>query len=430
MRIAIVGTGITGLSAAWLLNKNHDITVFEAADRTGGHSNTVEVPGYPAVDTGFIVYNTATYPNLIALFDHLDVETCETDMSFGVSLNDRSYEYSGEALFAQKKNLLNFRHYLMIRDLIRFFKTAHEALDGPDDLTLNDYLKQKGYSRAFIDWHIYPMAAAIWSSSAMDVGAFPAKSFMRFFINHGLLKFRERPPWRTVKGGSREYVRKLTAGYKDKIRLNSPVNVVKRYDGYVMVNDERFDHVVLACHADQSLAILNDADNSEKKVLQSFPYAPNTAYLHQDETFMPKSRKAWTSWNYLGDTKGQVCVTYWMNRLQPFLRENTPLFVTLNPPRKPDKVLKTLNYEHPQYTNSALEGWQEIQNIQGRKRTWFCGAWCGYGFHEDGLSAGLAVAEEISGSKRPWTTQDVSVAGQNCRPNVSRETKGEHKHAS
>ena len=419
MKIAIVGSGITGLSAAWMLHKDHDITVFEADSRIGGHSNTVEVDGYPPVDTGFIVYNTATYPNLIALFDHLGVETCETDMSFGVSLNNRSYEYSGEKLFAQWSNIFRPAHWLMIRDIVRFFKTAHNVLDRPDEQSLRDYLTQHHYSKAFLDHHIYPMAAAIWSTSSGDVGDFPAKSFVRFFINHGLLKFKERPPWRTVVGGSREYVQNIISGFEDKIRLNTPVKRVKHEKEGVSVNDETFDHVILACHSDQALAMLENPTMEEKAVLSAFPYSDNIAYLHQDERFMPRRKSAWTSWNYHGDVKNGVCVTYWMNRLQPFLPQDIPLFVTLNPPSKPDKVLKEMSYSHPQYTQSALDGWERIKTIQGKDNIWFCGAWCGYGFHEDGISAGLAVAEAISGLKRPWRTQDVSPAGRHASPSIA-----------
>ena len=420
MKVAIIGSGISGLSAAWLLNKSCDITVFEEDSRIGGHSNTVEVPGYPAVDTGFIVYNTATYPNLIALFEHLGVETVPTDMSFGVSLERGTgkgrYEYSGEALFAQWQNIFRPSHYAMIKDIVRFFKTAHEVLERPDDISLRDYLKHEGYSRAFIQNHIYPMAAAIWSTSSGDVGEFPAKSFVRFFINHGLLKFKERPPWRTVKGGSREYVKKLTAGFADKIRLKTPAKTITRHEDHVEVNGEHFDHVILACHSDQALRILDTPTKDEKEVLGSFPYSQNTAFLHQDDNWMPKTRRAWTSWNYMGDVRGGVCVTYWMNRLQPFLPDDTPLFVTLNPPTRPEKVLSEISYSHPQYTKKALDGWHKIKDIQGVKRTWYCGAWCGFGFHEDGISSGLAVAEAIGQTKRPWRVDDVSPAGKNARP--------------
>ena len=427
MKIAIIGTGIAGLSAAWLLNDKHDITVFEAESRIGGHSNTVTLDDGTAIDTGFIVYNTATYPNLIALFDHLAVQTMQTDMSFGVSLNNRRYEYSGERLFAQKRNILNPSHYLMIRDIIRFFKTAHDALDLDDKLTLDEYLGQKNYSTIFKQRHIYPMAAAIWSTSSGRVGDFPAKTFVRFFINHGLLKFKQRPPWRTVSGGSKEYVAKLSAPFKNKIRLNTPAKQIFRGDDkkpHIQINGEIFDHVILACHPDQSLSILKDCSDQEKEVLQCFPYSKNIAYLHKDPEMMPRSKAAWTSWNYLGSTNKKqehedVFVTYWMNRLQPFLPKNQDFFVSLNAPERPKNVLKEIIYAHPQYSSEALSGWDKIKTIQGVKNTWFCGAWCGYGFHEDGLSSGLAVAEALGNVKRPWVQNDVSPAGRHASPLVA-----------
>lgn len=425
MKIAIIGTGISGNATAWLLNQKHDITVFEQDKRIGGHSNTVSGPHHADVDTGFIVYNEWTYPNLIALFKHLGVETTPTDMSFAASLKSGAYEYSGDALFGQKSNIFKPAHYKMLLDIVRFYKNAPEILERKiNDITLGEYLTAEKYSQSFIDNHILPMAAAIWSTGADDVRNFPAASFVRFFVNHGLLLLKDRPQWHTVTGGSKRYVEKLTADFKDKIRLNTPVEAITRKNDHVEIrtsNNEilAFDHVVIAAHADQALKMLKDASKQETGVLSAFPYAPNTAYLHTDATLMPRRKSIWSSWNYLTTNNDQtVALTYWMNKLQPFLPKDKDLFVTLNPPQKPraETILNTIEYDHPQYTLSALKGWENIKTIQGTNRTWFCGAWCGYGFHEDGLSAGLAVAESLGDVKRPWDSADKSPAGENCRP--------------
>jgi len=431
MKIGIIGTGITGNSAAWLLHKHHDITVFEANDYIGGHSNTVSGETHEDVDTGFIVYNEWTYPNLIALFAHLGVETTLTDMSFAASLRGGQVEYSGDAIFGQFKNFFRPNHYRMLLDILRFYKNAPALLETEDkDISLGEYLKRENYSTAFIQDHILPMAAAIWSTGADDVRNFPAASFIRFFVNHGLLLIKNRPQWHTVKGGSKRYVEKLTAGFKDKILLNNPAVSIKRTKDHVEITDAKnkthtFDHIIIATHSDQALKMLADASNEETEVLSAFPYAPNKAYLHTDASLMPKSKKIWSSWNYLTTNEdSSVCLTYWMNKLQPFLPADRDLFVTLNPPKgqepAADTILKTIDYDHPQYTMDALNGWDKIKTIQRVNRTWFCGAWCGYGFHEDGISAGLAVAEELSGQetpiRRPWPIKDKSPAGENCRP--------------
>ena len=425
MKIAIIGTGITGNAAAWLLNKNHDITVYEQDARIGGHSNTVKVGDYSPVDTGFIVYNERTYPNLIALFDHLGVQTEKTDMSFAVSLDQGKVEYSGDALFGQKRNLLRPRFYRMLLDIVRFYKSAPDFLtQKANDLSLGEYLEWQNYSQAFVDHHILPMAAAIWSTGSDDVRQFPAASFIRFFVNHGLLMLKDRPQWWTVSGGSKNYVEKLTADFKDRIKTDNAVTKVVRKADSVEITDingetQIFDHVVIAAHSDQTLAMLDDASAAEKQVLGAFPYASNVAYLHTDKALMPKRKKVWSSWNYLtASDKGKVCVTYWMNKLQPFIGHEKDVFVTLNPPFEPAKehTLSVIPYDHPQFTMSALKGWSKIQNIQGVNRTWFCGAWCGYGFHEDGVSAGLAVAEALGGEKRPWNVQEKSTAGIHCKP--------------
>ena len=428
MKIAIIGTGITGNSAAWLLNQKFDITVYEQNDYIGGHSNTVSGDNHADVDTGFIVYNEWTYPNLIALFDHLNVETIKTDMSFGVSMDEGNFEYSGDAILAQKRNLLRPSFYKMVRDILRFYKNSPNVLNElQTDLSLGEYLAREKYSKAFIDYHILPMAAAIWSTGTDDVRDFPVKSFVRFFVNHGLFMLKNRPQWHTVKGGSKRYVEQLTASFADKILLGRAATKVKRGKNSVSITDSsgktrKYDHVIMACHSDQSLNLIEKPTDTEQAVLKSFPYSENTAYLHTDTALMPQRNAAWSSWNYLQSTPDSgVCLTYWMNRLQPFIGEDN-LFVTLNPTTPPaaNKTIKKIQYHHPQYTLDALKGWSRIGEIQGVNRTWFCGAWCGYGFHEDGISAGLAVAEDLSEMigdpiKRPWNVKDKSPAGDHVR---------------
>ncbi len=420
MKIGIIGTGITGNAAGWLLHKDHDVTLYEQSDYAGGHANTVMMNHGVPVDTGFIVYNEWTYPNLIALFDHLGVKTVPADMSFAVSRDHGRLEYAGHALFAQRRNMISPRFYMMMRDIMRFYKNAPSLLANQQTaLTLGDYLTRERYSDAFINDHILPMAAAIWSTGTVDARLFPAESFVRFFVNHGLFLFKGRPQWRTVDGGSRAYVEKLTAPFKERIRTKCRIVDIRRDDNQVRVTDfqghtDVFDHVIMACHADQSLALLSDANAAERAVLGAFPYGENTAYLHRDAALMPRRKAAWASWNYLSSAdSGQVCVTYWMNRLQSFLPVDDDVFVTLNPasPPAPEKVMRKITYHHPQYTPQALEGWARINEIQGKSRVWFCGAWCGYGFHEDGLSAGLAVAERLGGVRRPWQITEKSPAG-------------------
>ncbi|MQX36917.1 NAD(P)/FAD-dependent oxidoreductase [Roseospira navarrensis] len=426
-RIAVVGTGIAGMSAAWLLSKAHDVTVFERGDYIGGHSNTVEAPGpngQPiAVDTGFIVYNTVNYPNLVALFEHLGVPTHESDMSFAASLDSGRLEYAGTGLgglLAQPGNALRPRFWSMIRDLMRFYREAPAFLEDPRArrVTLGEYLTAHGYGQAFVEDHLLPMGAAIWSTPVADMRAYPAAAFIQFFVNHGLLKLRDRPAWRTVTGGSREYVKRLTASYVDRIHLNAKITRIRRVQGGVMLEDLRgethvFDDVVLACHADEALSLLSDADDRERTVLEGFTYTRNRAILHSDPSLMPKARRAWSSWNFIGtrDAQGrdQVCVTYWMNRLQG-LDDKAPLFVTLNPPREPadGTVIRGFLYDHPLYDRAALAAQEQVWRLQGRRRTWFCGAYMGAGFHEDGLQAGLAVAEALGGVRRPWTVPNES----------------------
>lgn len=418
LAVAVVGSGISGLSAAWLLSKRHRVSLFEADNRLGGHSHTVDAAGL-AVDTGFIVFNEKTYPNLTALFDHIGVATKRSDMSFAVSLDDGRLEYSGTGLlglFAQGQNAISPRFWMMLRDLVRFYREAPRSVAALGMITLDEYLDAAGYGDSFRNDHLYPMAAAIWSTPAAKIGAYPAASFIRFCQTHGLLKLVGRPVWRTVAGGSRSYVQVLSKTIPEVVS-NYPVNaIVRAKDGVEIVGRDghrrRFDHVVIAAHADQTLKMLADASGEERRLLGAFDYIVNDAVLHTDTRLMPKRRRVWSSWNYMtrDDNDGRkLAVTYWMNRLQG-IESKRPLFVTLNPHREIEleAVLKRMSYSHPRFDTRALQAQKELWSLQGRRNTWFCGAYFGAGFHEDGLQAGLAVAEAIGGVRRPWTIPDES----------------------
>ena len=421
LEIAVVGTGISGLSCAWLLSQRHHVTVYEAATRVGGHTHTVDVDcdgRLVPVDTGFIVYNEPAYPNLTALFGALGVPTAATNMSFAVSMDYGRYEYAGSdlaGLLAQPGNLIKPRFWSMAGGLLRFYRQAPRDLATMGDMTLDAYLDAKGYGRAFRDDHLYPLTAAVWSSPARNAGCQPAAAFVRFCMNHGLLQLTGRPIWRTVKGGSREYVSRLTASFGDRILVGRPVARVHRQDGFVDVvepdgTSRRFDHVVLACHADTALKLLAKPEPAEQRLLGAFQYSRNEAVLHTDDQLMPRRRAAWASWNYLADVAEddrRLSVTYWMNRLQP-LDTQTQVFVTLNPLRAPraGTVISREVYEHPLFDVANGRAQHQLWQLQGRLNTWFCGAYFGAGFHEDGLQAGLAVAEDLGGLRRPWVVAD------------------------
>ena len=423
LNIAVVGTGISGLSAAWLLSQKHAVTVFEAERRPGGHSHTVDTPskaGSIAVDTGFIVYNEATYPNLTALFAHLGTPTKPSEMSFAVSLDGGDLEYSGTdiaGIFAQKSNVLNLRFWSMLRDILRFYRNAPRDVAKLGLATLGQYLDQNGYGEAFRQDHLYPMAAAVWSLPAKMVAEYPAAAFMNFCQNHGLLKINDRPLWRTVDGGARVYVEALCAPFKDKLRLGSPVRSIRRELGGVFIRsahggEEKFDQVVIGAHADQALAMLSDPTSDERRILSAFHYSRNEAVLHEDASLMPRRRKVWSSWNYAAsraDPSAPVSVTYWMNRLQTIPNE-TPRFVTLNPIFEPraDLVIQRQICEHPIFNAEAVAAQGQLWSLQGRRGAWFCGAYFGPGFHEDGLQAGLAVAEALGSVRRPWCVANES----------------------
>ncbi|MCI4678356.1 FAD-dependent oxidoreductase [Rhodoblastus acidophilus] len=419
-RLAVIGAGVSGLSCAWALSCNHDVVLYEAEGRLGGHANTREVEWGGRtipVDTGFIVYNEPTYPNLRALFAHLGVETAPTDMSFAVSLDQGALEYAGKdlrGLFAQPSNIFSARFWSMIRDLLRFYREAPCDLSRLGDISLDDYLARGFYGEAFIHDHLYPMAAAIWSTPAGEVGAFPAAAFIRFCENHGLLKLVGRPTWRTIRGGSRAYVGRLAEAIPE-IRAGAAVRKVVRFRDCVEIRDargaDRFDQVVIAAHADAALAMLEQPSDAERRLLGAFRYASNVAWLHSDASLMPRRKAAWAAWNYLAERDGDrsLAVTYWMNRLQP-LGEAPQLFVTLNPPPPPraDLIHAQEIYRHPQFDLAAMAAQKELWSLQGADRIWYCGAYFGSGFHEDGLQAGLAVAEQLGGAKRPWRVEKES----------------------
>ncbi|MCI5046387.1 MAG: NAD(P)-binding protein [Aquisalinus sp.] len=443
MKIAIVGSGIAGLAAAYRLHKHHDITIFEADGRIGGHSHTVDIPdGHGAdiaVDTGFIVYNTHNYPNLVKFFEEADVATEESDMSFAVSIGSGKIEYLGEpaGLFAQKRNLLRPSHWAMIRDIMRFYKNAPSLLQDARSgrKSLRDVLDDGNYSRAFRYRHILPMAGAIWSMPVERVNEFPAEALISFFENHRLFEMDllARPVWRTVTGGSREYINKVTAGFRDRLITRSPVRSARRTAGGVVLTiggekqyEATFDEVIFACHPDQTLAILADtADPEEQAILEGMKYEKNTAVLHADLSHMPRRRKAWASWNYMADREAYsddslspVALTYWMNRLQN-LETQEPVFVTLNPLSEPDPALTygTYEYAHPQFSRAALDSQAALRTIQGTNRLWYCGAWCGHGFHEDGAASGFAVSTAL-GAAPSWagTITQMSPAAENATP--------------
>ncbi|MGC8475973.1 MAG: NAD(P)/FAD-dependent oxidoreductase [Acetobacteraceae bacterium] len=423
LRIAVVGAGISGLASAWLLAQAHEVTLYEAAPRPGGHSLTVDVPAGPQgggtapVDMGFIVYNPPAYPNLVALFEHLGVPSVGSDMSFAVALDGGALEYAGTdllGLFGQKRNLVRPRFWSMLRDIARFYREAEtDALAMDPELSLGAYLSRQGYGQAFVRDHLLPMAAAIWSAPAARIADYPALAFIRFCANHGLLKLRDRPQWRSVAGGSREYVRRMIAPLEGRLRLGCPVRAIRRLPGAVAVaaegtGPEIYDQVVIATHAPQARALLADPSAAETALLGAIRTSRNLAVMHRDPGLMPRRRAVWSSWNYLGGAA--PCVTYWMNRLQP-LAGVGEVFVTLNPPRPPapETVIRTETFAHPLFDAAALRAQQGLWELQGQRRTWFCGAWFGAGFHEDGLQAGLAVAEAIGGVRRPWRVADASA---------------------
>lgn len=426
-RVAVVGSGISALSAAWFLSQQHDVTVFEKQDRLGGHTNTIEVDESGKkvnVDTGFIVFNSPNYPNLTAMFDHLNVKTKDTDMSFAVSINQGELEYSGtdlNGLFAQRSNLFSYSHWSMIFEILRFNKQAKKDLQStePLDLSLEEYLNGHKFSDKMRNHYLLPMAAAIWSCPVETMLLFPARSFLQFFENHGLLNVEDRPQWETVVNGSKTYIAEILKDGNFTIRLNSPVIKVNKQDNKVLLttadgSETLFDEVVFGSHADETYAILDDKLKAKFSVLENFSYQENIAYLHTDKDLMPTRKLAWSSWNYLRDMsrpETSVAVSYWMNLLQN-LKCEEDYFVTLNPIQKPavDKTIKEIIYQHPVFDQKAMDSQPDLYRAQGQDGIWMCGSYFGYGFHEDGLTSSVDLAK-LWHITLPWstpTTHDLS----------------------
>lgn len=424
-RIAVVGAGISGLSAAWLLSKKFDVTLFEAGSYLGGHTNTVDVTldGVTApVDTGFLVFNDRTYPNLVELFRFLGVQTASSEMSFSVRVDDARLEWAGNSLasvFAQKRNLVRPEFWSMLKDIVRFNREAAQLLGGArrELGSLGDFLERGRYGPAFRDWYLLPMSGAIWSCPTRQILEYPAETFFRFCHNHGLLQLGGRPLWKTVAGGGREYVKKLAASIPD-VRNGCPVQSVTRGPGGVAVSfgggrTENFSHIVFACHGDQTLALLRDAVKAEKEVLSRVKYQSNRAVLHTDATLLPRNKETWSAWNYTapGGMPGlhPVSVSYLVNKLQP-LPFKQPVIVSLNPLRepRPQFAIGEYEYAHPIFDGPAIAAQSELGAIQGKRNTWYCGAWTGYGFHEDGLVSALEVANGL-GIRAPWQAAELAA---------------------
>jgi predicted NAD/FAD-binding protein len=410
-KIAIIGTGIAGNVVAHKLNRDNDITVFEANDYVGGHSNTVEVVDGDtilALDTGFIVFNDRTYPNFIHLLDDLGVESQTSAMSFSVQAEDAALEYNGSTLntlFAQRRNLVRPSFHKMVRDILRFNREAREMLrDGDPGMTLGNYLAHGRYSGEFIQHYLIPMGAAIWSAEPEMMEQMPANFFLRFFDNHGLLSIKNRPVWRVIKGGSRQYVNELVKEHRQKIRLNCPVERVERDARKVTVyarglRPEMFDYLFFACHSNQALRLLAKPHRLERDILGEIPYQYNEAILHTDETLMPKRRLAWAAWNYHlpSDRNKRVTLTYHLNTLQG-LQRGKQYFVTLNSRDliNPRKILTSIDYEHPLFTLAGVNAQQRHAEIDGLNRTYYCGAYWRYGFHEDGVVSALNALKHFN----------------------------------
>ena len=435
MKVAVIGAGVSGLGAAYALKDKAEVVVYEKDARLGGHANTVTVD-YDGtavdVDTGFIVYNDRNYPNLVGLFDALDVDSIQTDMSFAFACANLQWSSNfPRGVFAQKRNLVSLKFMRMLSDIRRFNQTAIEDLNAGRlrDLSLGGYLRLRGFCEGFETNYLLPMGAAIWSTSPSDIREAPAESFIRFFANHSLLQMVQ-PKWRTVRGGSQAYVEKLAALLGDRVRVGRGVRSVRRTPDGVAVTDalgqiDRFDQVIFACHSDQARRLLIDADCEERLFLGAIRYAPNRAYLHRDTSLMPSRKAAWGSWNYIVGETGEKLggVTYWMNGLQG-IDPSRPLFVSLNPKTAPDPDLTfgVYDYDHPQFDVASLAAQRQFHRVQGRGGIWYAGAWLGYGFHEDGLTSGLRVALALGGEV-PWRFVDHRIQGGPVQMPIEAETQ-------
>jgi predicted NAD/FAD-binding protein len=414
-KIAVIGAGISGLSAAWLLREKFDVTLYEAEPRAGGHADTqvVTLDGEAVpVDTGFIVFNNVNYPNLLGFFAALGVPSHDSNMSFGVSKNNAAFEYAGgelKQLFAQPSNVFKPRFIAMVRDILRFNKNAPALLRSDSKLSLGAYLAAENYSAGFVEDYVLPMGAAIWSASVEGMKAFPAKNFVRFFDNHGLLKVADRPQWRTVTGGSKIYVARVLQDLNAVRLADAVLRVARNEDGVTVTSAggaRNFDQAIFMCHADQALAMIDSPTEREAAILGAVKFQDNEAVLHQDAALMPRRKLAWSSWNYISqgqqDHQQAVCLTYWMNLLQG-MKTRLPLLVSLNPriPIDPAKILLRKTYRHPQFDAAAMDAQESLGDIQGGDKFWFGGAWTRWGFHEDGIASAVRVANGL-GVQAPW----------------------------
>ncbi len=409
MKIAIIGAGISGNTLAYYLNSHHQIALFESNDRIGGHSHTHHIDIFNqkvSVDTGFIVFNKKTYPNFLKLLHELKVPYENSAMSFSVKDSQKDFEYNGtnfNALFAQRKNFINPSFYKMIREILRFNKSSIILLRSDEEISLGDYLKREGYSDFFKKYYILPMGSAIWSSNIKTMMQFPAKFFIQFFNNHGMLNINDRPQWLTISGGSINYVNKMIKSFRKKIKLNQNIKYVERKKDYIAIYHkdrvEKFDWVFFACHSDEALKLIKSPNSDEKNILKAIPYTDNEVILHYDDHFMPKRKLAWAAWNYHIDDNANspASLTYNMNILQN-LKTEAPLLVTLNPLQKINKkkIIKTLSYAHPQYSLRSIEAQSRYHLISGVNRTSFAGAYWGNGFHEDGVKSALDAIQQFN----------------------------------
>lgn len=418
MKIAVIGSGISGLGAAYLLSPDHDVYVLEKNNYTGGHSRTIDVDpvdhnskNTTPVDTGFIVFNNWNYPNLLGLFKELDVPYQKSDMSFGVSIQNGWLEYASGGMLAQKRNIFRPAYWKMIIDILRFNKQAPAYIDKDNTITLEQCLDELKMGDWFRNYYLLAMGAAIWSCPLETIMKFPAKTFLQFFKNHGLLSINNRPQWYTVTGGSREYVQRLSRMLRHRVRHDYAVSkVIAKENGFRIEdyrgNGEHFDQVIFACHADEALQMIENPTEAECEVLGSFDYQDNYIVVHSDESFMPQQRKCWASWVYLSekrnDDSASVSLSYWMNNLQSLVSERT-ILVTLNPGRRPaeDTIMDEHVFSHPIFDQKAIDAQARISEIQGKRGLWFCGAYQRYGFHEDGLLSAVNVAKQM-GSEIPW----------------------------
>ena len=408
MKIAVIGSGISGLSAAYFLSKKHKVDLFEQNDHFGGHSYTYEIKEEKKVlpvDLGFIVFNELTYTNLIKFFNELNVPFEKSNMSISVSIKDTNVQYGGsgfKAIFANKSNLFNFKFLRMIKEIISFYNYAPSLLNNvTNEETLGDYLKRSNLSKYFVEFHIVPMVAAIWSMPFSKAKEMPLNLFLKFFINHGLFRLKNRPQWYTVTNRSRIYVKKILEKISGEVFKNYKVSKISRSDDNVRISIGNefidYDQVVLASHADQSLNMLDEATKEEKEILSKFSYVSNSAFLHTDENLMPLKKNAWSSWNSI-TKNNKTCITYWLNKLQN-LKTNKNYFLTLNPSELIDenKIIKKVNFTHPYFNNENVKLQKNLHLLQGKKRTWFCGSYFGYGFHEDGLKSSIELIKKFNG---------------------------------